>query len=137
MEHKTILMIEDDKSLITLNGKMLAALSGGGFSTLTAVTLAEAREKLTGGIDLILLDVMLPDGNGLDFVREIRAVTGAPIIILNARREPEQITEGLLAGGVDYITKPYRMEELYARVSAKSNRRSCGKSHPSGSRAGR
>jgi DNA-binding response OmpR family regulator len=110
-----ILMIEDDPAIQDLNRKTLARR---GIQTISAHTLSEARLMLSKSIDLILLDILLPDGNGLDFVPEIRAATAAPILILTSKREDEDIVQGLLGGGDDYMTKPFRNDELYARIIA-------------------
>ncbi len=110
-----VFMIEDDLSMRELNRRTLTRR---GMNTLCAETLAEARSLLREPFDLVLLDLILPDGSGLDFVPEIRAVTAAPILILTSKREEEDIVKGLLGGGDDYMTKPFRNEELYARVVA-------------------
>ena len=111
----TILMIEDDRNITTLNQK---TLSRRGMDCLTAATLEQARKMLRDEYDLILLDIELPDGSGLDFVPEIRRITAAPILILTGRREDSDIVAGLLSGGDDYLIKPYRIDELHARIVA-------------------
>ena len=73
--------------------------------------------------DLILLDVMMPDGSGFDFCTELRQKTNAPIIFLTCRDENESIVKGLLQGGDDYVTKPYDLDILSARVTAQLRRR--------------
>jgi DNA-binding response OmpR family regulator len=98
-----------------LNRKTLARR---GIKTISAQTLREARQMLSKPFDLILLDILLPDGNGIDFVPEIRAATAAPILMLTSKREDEDIVQGLLGGGDDYMTKPFRNDELYARIIA-------------------
>ncbi len=110
-----VFMIEDDLSMRELNRRTLARR---GIDTVCAETLKEARSLLREPFDLILLDLLLPDGNGLDFVPEIRAVTAVPILMLTSKREDEDIVKGLLGGGDDYMTKPFRNEELYARIVA-------------------
>ncbi len=110
-----VFMIEDDLSMRELNERTLARR---GVNTICAETLAEARRMLHEPFDLVLLDILLPDGNGIDFVPEIRAVTAAPILMLTSKREDEDIVKGLLGGGDGYMTKPFRNEELYARIVA-------------------
>ena len=81
-------------------------------------TLQEAREILNReDITLVLLDVNLPDGNGIDFVREIRKNSQVPIILLTVNNMEVDIVTGLEAGANDYITKPFSLMVLRARVS--------------------
>src|SRR5690349_2578734 len=110
-----VFMIEDDPAMLFLNRTNLARR---GIDTISAERLSTARKMLREPFDLILLDILLPDGNGLDFVPEIRAATAAPILMLTGEREDEDIVKGLLGGGDDYMTKPFRNEELYARIVA-------------------
>jgi len=120
----TILLIEDNVDLTTANRRALELRN---YAVHTALTLAEARERLKEtDPDVILLDVMLPDGVGFDFCREIRAKTQAHILFLTARAERGDILAGLAAGGDDYITKPFHAEELLARVEAAMRRRTIG-----------
>jgi len=111
----TVLMIEDDPGVMELNRKSLARR---GMETLAADTLEKARMLLHEGYDAIILDIHLPDGSGLDFIPEIRFATAAPILILTGKKEDADIVAGLLSGGDDYLTKPYRIEELHARIVA-------------------
>lgn len=81
-------------------------------------TLQEAREILKReDITLVLLDVNLPDGNGIDFVREIRKNSQVPIILLTVNNTEVDIVTGLEAGANDYITKPFSLMVLRARAS--------------------
>ena len=114
-----ILMIEDDPAVLELNRKFLARR---GMDAISAKTLKEARNLLREPFDLILLDIQLPDGSGLDFVKEIRAVSAAPILMLTGLKDDADIVAGLLGGGDDYLTKPYRIDELHARVVAQIRR---------------
>lgn len=113
MSKTNILMIEDERDVLANNREFLERE---GFGTSAAVTLAEARRKLSDAPDLILLDVMMPDGMGWDFTKEIRAKTSAPIIYLTCRDENESVIKGLNEGGDDYIVKPYDMNVLAARI---------------------
>jgi len=114
MNNKTILIVEDNQEVLLLNKKVLERK---GFLVLAAQTLAEARSYLgTQPIHLIILDIRLPDGNGVDFCTEIRRRISVPILMLSSLKEQKDIVGGLMAGGDDYMTKPYRLEELYARI---------------------
>jgi two-component system, OmpR family, response regulator RegX3 len=90
-----------------------------GFSVLRAATLAEARTVLQRTKpDLILLDVMLPDGSGIDFCREVSNSVRTPTIMVSARSSEVDIVLGLEIGAADYVTKPFRLRELVARMRA-------------------
>lgn len=69
-----------------------------------------------------MLDILLPDGSGLDLCRDLRGMTGAPVIFLTSLSETDQVVAGLRAGGDDYLVKPCRMEELLARIEAQLRR---------------
>ena len=84
---------------------------------LTAKTLEEARERIKIAVpDAAVLDIMLPDGSGLDFLSELREVCGAPALFLTAKTERADVIAGLTAGGNDYISKPYDIDEFRMRV---------------------
>jgi DNA-binding response OmpR family regulator len=108
-----ILMIEDEADVSANNREFLESE---GFETSAAASLAEARKRLSDAPDLILLDVMLPDGMGWDFAAEIRTKTSAPILFLTCRDENESVIKGLNEGGDDYIIKPYDMRVLLSRI---------------------
>lgn len=111
-----ILLVEDD---VTLTVGIEYTLKSEGFNVLVANSLAKAQELLhQTNIHLIILDVMLPDGNGYDFCREIRSKSDVPIIFLTACDEEVNIVIGLDMGGDDYITKPFRIKELISRIKA-------------------
>lgn len=114
-----ILIIEDDK---TLNNGI--ALSLGSDIVLQAYCLAEARTLLDNSIDLVILDINLPDGSGLDLCREIRQTSSLPVIILTANDMEIDIVTGLETGADDYITKPFSLAVLRARVNAVLRRKS-------------
>ena len=115
-KRKTILLIEDNPDILWANH---AIFQSEGFTVFTAENLAEARCRLLQEpLDAIVLDLILPDGNALDFVPEIRSITTAPILMLTALTDKDDRLAGLQAGGDDYITKPYDIEELVARVQA-------------------
>jgi DNA-binding response OmpR family regulator len=120
MSQAEILIIEDDAEVLSNNKKHL---EWQGYKVAAAETLAEARISLSSRKpDLILLDVQMPDGSGYDFCGEIRRVTNAPIIYLTCRDANEDVIRGLGAGGDDYITKPFDLGVLSARVYAQLRR---------------
>jgi DNA-binding response OmpR family regulator len=111
-----ILIAEDDREVLRNNKNHL---EWQGYRVFTAETLGDARKAVASfQPDLILLDVQMPDGSGYDFCREIRMLTAAPIIYLTCRDASEDIIQGLTAGGDDYITKPFDLGVLSARVYA-------------------
>lgn len=115
-ETGTILLVEDDLDVLRTNRRILERE---GYTVLCADTLQAARACLGNGRpDALVIDILMPDGSGLDFCTEIRAATPAPILFLTALDEKSEIIEGLVAGGSDYITKPYDVDEFLARVKA-------------------
>jgi DNA-binding response OmpR family regulator len=120
MRKPRILVVEDEDDILQVNIKHL---NGQGYEVIAAQTLKEAREAvLRQPPDLVLLDVMLPDGSGYDFCRELRELTTAPVIYLTSLGEKNNVLQGLLDGGDDYITKPYDLDVLSARVMAQLRR---------------
>ena len=116
-----ILMVEDD-STIAFGVKY--ALEQEGFNVDICKDLESSRENIKKKeYDIILLDVMLPDGNGYDLCKEIRNIQDTPIIFLTACDEEVNIVMGLDIGGDDYITKPFRVRELISRIKAVLRRR--------------
>lgn len=119
-----ILLVEDDQAL---TAGMVYALQCEGFSVETAATLTAARAIVhhpQQPLDLVLLDVMLPDGTGYDLCTEIRQnpanpeQSGLPVIFLSACDHEANIVLGLDGGGDDYLTKPFRIRELISRINA-------------------
>ena len=111
-----ILMIEDD-STIAFGVKY--ALEQEGIKIDISKDLESGRFNVNeNNYDLILLDVMLPDGNGYDFCKEIRKINNTPIIFLTACDDEVNVVMGLDLGGDDYITKPFRLRELISRIKA-------------------
>lgn len=108
-----ILIVEDDKALN--NG---IALSFNNYETVQAYSIIEAENRFNNEIDLIILDINLPDGNGIDFCRKIRQTSRVPIIFLTANDMETDIGTGLESGADDYITKPFSLAVLRARVNA-------------------
>ena len=117
-----ILVVDDDPEI----RKLLARyIEGQGFRVQLAATCKELREKLaTQQIDLIVLDVMLPDGSGLDMCRDLRGDrSSVPIILLTALKEDVDRIIGLEIGADDYLGKPFNPRELIARIRAVLRRR--------------
>lgn len=113
---RKILLVEDDMSLID---GLQYALQKNGFSADNARTLQEAFAfYYKNKYDLLLLDVTLPDGTGFELCREIRKSSTVPMIFLTASDEEVSIVMGLDMGGDDYITKPFKLNELISRINA-------------------
>ena len=113
---RRILLIEDEESI---SEPLERALGREGFDVAVAATAAEGRERLRDrDPDLVLLDVMLPDGDGRDLLREIRSTSRTPVVMLTARGEELERVLGLELGADDYVTKPFSAVELAARVRA-------------------
>lgn len=111
-----ILLIEDDTNL----GSMLTEMLGADYRITWARSLSEARRALSGGgYDALIVDRRLPDGDGLSLIRELRGsgVT-TPTLVLTALADVDDIVGGLDAGANDYVTKPFHIAELEARLRA-------------------
>jgi DNA-binding response OmpR family regulator len=116
----SILVVEDE--LLTRR-TLQEILQAEGFAVTTTGTLAEAMGEVNrNGYDLILLDLVLPDGDGLDACRRIRERHRMPIVILSTRRQLEDRVAGLETGADDYIVKPFEAPEMVARVRAQLRR---------------
>ena len=118
---KRILIVEDDRAL---GDGLCLALRDPSLELALCRTLSAAREALeAGGFDLLILDVNLPDGNGLDFLRRLRAgANPVPVILLTANDMETDIVAGLESGADDYVTKPFSLAVLRARVNAQLRR---------------
>lgn len=124
-----ILLVEDDSDIMSINRSFL---ENEGYTVHCADSVQTAAFKLEECVpDLVLLDVMLPDGDGMDFCKILRQKTNAPVIFLTARDENDDVIMGFRSGGDDYITKPYDLNVLKARIEAQL-RRNTGRSpqHP-------
>ncbi|WP_068787128.1 response regulator transcription factor [Paenibacillus phocaensis] len=111
-----ILIVEDDAGL---NKGIALTLARDGMAVEQAYDLAGAEARLAaGGIDLVLLDVRLPDGSGLDFCAKLRETSRLPVIFLTANDMESDIVMGFELGGDDYITKPFSLMVLRSRVMA-------------------
>lgn len=115
MANEKILLVEDDFALAMGTEYTLKTEH---YEVVHASDLKTARKCLQPDIDLVLLDVMLPDGNGYDFCREIREADNyVPVIFLTAVSDEVNLVQGLELGADDYIAKPYRVKELLTRIS--------------------
>ena len=111
-----ILIIDDD---VDLNALLTEYLQGFGHTLRCATTAAAGREQLRRELpDLLILDVMLPDTNGLELCREFRAEYDLPVIMLTARGETADKVMGLELGADDYVHKPFEPRELVARIQS-------------------
>ncbi len=109
-----VLIVDDDLTTTLLLERVL---QGAGFETLSAGDIAGAQSLLGANpVSLLLLDVNLPDGNGLDFCRKITAVSTVPVLFISSNDDTEIKVLGFAAGAVDYVTKPFAGPEILARV---------------------
>lgn len=123
---RKLLLLEDDTALG--EGIRLALKSGDTEITLCR-TLSEGRRALgQSAFDLLILDINLPDGSGLELLREVRKSSSVPVILLTANDMETDIVNGLESGADDYITKPFSLAVLRARVNAQLRRTTAGPS---------
>jgi DNA-binding response OmpR family regulator len=116
-----ILMIDDDVRLATMVSDYLG---GAGFRVTAAATARDGEALMKReAFDVIILDLMLPDADGLDLCRRLRMATDVPILMLTARGEPMDRVIGLEVGADDYLAKPFEPRELQARLRAILRRR--------------
>lgn len=117
---KNILLVEDDRAL---SDGVRLALQSGEIVITQCFNLADAREQYEKShFDLLVLDVNLPDGNGLDFLKELRQRFDTPVILLTANDMETDVVVGLELGADDYITKPFSLAVLRARINAQLRR---------------
>ncbi len=111
-----ILLVEDDAAL---RHALEELLDRENYEVVSAARAAEARIQMSPAIDLVMLDVTLPDGDGVSLCRLWRSQgIQIPILFLTAKDEELDVVQGLDAGGNDYVTKPFRMQELLSRIRA-------------------
>jgi DNA-binding response OmpR family regulator len=110
----SILLVDDEPAI---RESLAFALRRDGFDVSEAASLREARAAAEG-VDLVILDLVLPDGNGLDFLRALRARSDVPVIVLTSRDEETDRVVGLEIGADDYVLKPFSPREVAARVRA-------------------
>ncbi len=106
-----ILLIEDNEMIIKALKYLLESHE---YYVDVATSIKEAKEKITNTYDLIILDVMLPDGNGLDFFKEY---VSTPALVLSAKDEEKDVVKAIDLGVQDYIIKPFRSMELLSRIN--------------------
>lgn len=114
MKHK-ILIIDDEEMILTMMKKCLEAEN---FLVYTANNAKRALELMSVAPDIILLDINMPEMDGLELCQFVREHISCPIIFLTARVTEQDVIKGLSVGGDDYITKPFRVDELLARILA-------------------
>ena len=113
---KKILLVEDNETIIM---GLKYSLEQEGFQVISAKTAKESKEKLDNkSIDIVLLDVSLPDGNGFEICKEIKEKNDIPVIFLTAKDEETSVVLGLDLGADDYIVKPFRTRELISRIKS-------------------
>ena len=111
-----ILLVEDDTAL---RGALEELLDREGYEVIKASNIRTAQDAMNSDIDLAMLDVGLPDGDGVSLCRQWRSEgVETPILFLTAKDEELDVVRGLDAGGNDYVTKPFRMQELLSRIRA-------------------
>ena len=115
MNSQVILIVEDDAAI---REGIRILLGGEGYSVLEASTGEAALQKMNDAVDLVILDIMLPGISGLKVCEELRKSSVVPILFLTAKSQESDKTIGLMAGGDDYLAKPFSYAELLARVKA-------------------
>lgn len=126
MKYK-ILVVDDEEMILTMLKKCLEAED---YLVYTADSCKKAMDLLKAAPSIILLDINMPEMNGFEFCQIVRAHISCPILFLTAKVEEQDVIRGLSVGGDDYITKPFRMEELLARISAHLRREQRKSSEP-------
>ena len=127
MSAALVLIVDDEPAI---RESLAFALKRDGFEVREAATLKAARAQ-QAEVDLILLDLVLPDGNGLDFLRALRSQTDLPVIVLTSRDEETDRVLGLEMGADDYVLKPFSPREVAARVRAVLRRAAARPPQPS------
>lgn len=110
-----IMIVDDEIDILNMLDRYFRL---NGYSVLTANSVAEAQKELAQQPDLILLDINMPEMDGISFCRNIRDYVSCPILFLTANTDDRNKISGFSAGGDDYIVKPFSIDELGARVSA-------------------
>lgn len=124
-QRKRILVVDDDPKLVDL---IRTALERAEYAVATAPNGLQGDKVFRSNpVDLILLDVMMPQRDGFDMLRDVRAISPVPIIMLSALTDTENVVKGLELGADDYITKPFELKEVLARVNAALTRVERGK----------
>ena len=115
MDVQTILIVDDDTEI---REGLRILLSGENYMILEAANGQQAMERLTDTVDLVILDIMMPGTSGLHVCEEIRKQSAVPILFLTAKAQESDKLVGLIAGGDDYLSKPFSYAELVGRVKA-------------------
>ncbi|MDB5491657.1 MAG: response regulator [Micavibrio sp.] len=120
MKKANILIIDDDKNLQTV---ISTYLENDGYATFSAISSQQAIAELEKTqVDVVLLDLVLPDADGFDLLGKIKARTKAPVIVISGKEETMDKVVGLELGADDYITKPFELRELSARIKVAMRR---------------
>lgn len=123
----TILVIEDEEHILKT---LFTVLTDEGYTVYTASTLKQGNiEAATRTPDLVVLDLGLPDGDGLFLIKELRNYSMVPIIVLSARSDEQQKVQALDSGADDYVTKPFGISELLGRIRVQMRRQTILKEH--------
>lgn len=118
---KTILLVEDD---ISLAKSLKTVLQKKDYHVIMTHCFRDAYNQFQNqNVQAIILDIQLPDGDGITLCQNIRKISQVPVLFLTASDSEEKIVEGLDSGGDDYMVKPFRIQELYARLNAIMRRR--------------
>lgn len=113
---KTVLLVEDNETIVM---GLKYSLEQESFNVLTAKNVLEGKTKIKNEtIDIVLLDVSLPDGNGFELCKDIKQNQDIPVIFLTAQDEETSVVLGLDLGADDYIVKPFRTKELISRINS-------------------
>ena len=116
MKHFSILVVDDDERILLFLGKRLR---NAGYNYLTARDGFEALDKIRRAqVDLVLLDMMMPVMDGLETIRELRSFSDIPVIFLTAKGSVNDKIRGLKIGADDYVSKPFNIDELLARIES-------------------
>lgn len=114
-----ILIVEDD---LEIQNTLKDLLEIKGYPVLLSNNTKDALSCIDSHINMVIIDIQLPDGNGITLCQQIRQISKVPIIFLTAKNDEETIVEALNSGGDDYICKPFRANELIARINSLSRR---------------
>lgn len=110
---RKILLVEDNNSIVK---GLKYTLEQNNYQVIVAFNYEEGKSKLNDTIDLVILDITLPDGNGYEICKKIKESYRMPCLFLSAKNEEEEIIRGLELGAEDYITKPFGIKELLVRI---------------------
>ncbi len=119
MASQVILIVEDDSAI---REGIRILLEGEGYTVLEAASGEEALLRINDAVDLVILDIMLPGISGIKVCEELRKISNVPVLFLTAKTQESDKTIGLMAGGDDYLSKPFSYAELIARVKAQLRR---------------